>query len=98
MERGKLSRRRRPVITRSANPWRSNGLSGLNGTAREPASSFLPKYSPDLNPIEQVFAKVKTLLRNARAKLRSHLRRCGKILAQYPPAECATYLKNAGYA
>jgi transposase len=60
---------------------------------------FLPKYSPDLNPIEQVFAKFKTLLRKAGARSYEAISdACGKILAQYPPAECAAYLKNAGYA
>ena len=60
---------------------------------------FLPKYSPDLNPIEQVFAKFKTLLRKARARSYEAISdACGKILAQYPPAECAAYFKNAGYA
>ena len=60
---------------------------------------FLPKYSPDLNPIEQVFAKFKTLLRKAGARSYQAISdACGKILAQYPPAECAAYLKNAGYA
>jgi transposase len=60
---------------------------------------FLPKYSPDLNPIEQVFAKFKTLLRKAAARTYKAISdACGKILAQYPPAECAAYLKNAGYA
>jgi transposase len=60
---------------------------------------FLPKYSPDLNPIEQVFAKFKTLLRKAEARSYEAISdACGKILAQYPPAECAAYLKNAGYA
>jgi len=47
---------------------------------------FLPKYSPDLNPIEQVFAKFKTLLRKAQARTYgtvSHA--CGEILAQYSP-------------
>jgi hypothetical protein len=44
---------------------------------------FLPKYSPDLNLIEQVFAKFKTLLRGA--NLRSYPDPCSKILAQYPP-------------
>ena len=47
---------------------------------------FLPKYSPDLNPIEQVFAKFKTLLRKAGA--RSHeavSQACAQILTQYPP-------------
>ena len=59
---------------------------------------FLPKYSPDLNPIEQVFAKFKTLLRNAEARSYEAISDAsGKILAQYPPAECAAYIKNAGY-
>jgi transposase len=60
---------------------------------------FLPKYSPDLNPIEQVFAKFKTLLRKAQARTYetvSHA--CGEILAQYSPKECAAYIRNAGYA
>ena len=53
---------------------------------------FLPKYSPDLNPIEQVFAKFKTLLRKAEAPTYEAISdACGKILAQYPPAECAAY-------
>jgi hypothetical protein len=60
---------------------------------------FLKKYSPDLNPIEQVFAKFKTLLRKAEARSYEAISdACGKILAQYPPAECAAYIKNAGYA
>ena len=60
---------------------------------------FLPKYSPDLNPIEQVFAKFKTLLRKVGARSYEAISdACGKILAQYPPAECAACLKNAGYA
>jgi transposase len=59
---------------------------------------FLPKYSPDLNPIEQVFAKFKPLLRKAEARsYEAIFDACGKILAQHPPAECAAYLKNAGY-
>ena len=60
---------------------------------------FLPKYSPDLNPIEQVFAKFKTLLRKAGA--RSYEAVCqasAQILAQYRPEECAAYIRNAGYA
>ena len=66
---------------------------------------FLPKYSPDLNPIEQVFAKFKTLLRKLGARTYEAAHSdgcisdaCGKILAQYQPSECAAYLKNAGYA
>ncbi|MBV8104926.1 MAG: IS630 family transposase [Hyphomicrobiales bacterium] len=60
---------------------------------------FLPKYSPDLNPIEQVFAKFKTLLRKVGARTYEAISDASaEILAQYQPAECAAYLKNAGYA
>jgi transposase len=60
---------------------------------------FLPKYSPDLNPIEQVFAKFKTLLRKAGARSYEALSQaCAQILIQYPPEECAAYIRNAGYA
>ena len=59
---------------------------------------FLPKYSPDLNPSEQVCAKFKTLLRKAEARSYQAISDASaEILAQYPPAECAAYLKNAGY-
>jgi putative transposase len=60
---------------------------------------FLPKYSPDLNPIEQVFAKLKTLLRKAGARSYGAVSDAtAKILAKYAPEECAAYLRNAGYA
>ena len=60
---------------------------------------FLPKYSPDLNPIEQVFAKFKALLRKVGARTYEAISDASaEILAQYKPAECAAYLKNAGYA
>ena len=51
---------------------------------------FLPKYSSDLNPIEQVFAKFKTLLRKVGARSYEAISiACGEILAQYPPTEGA---------
>jgi transposase len=60
---------------------------------------FLPPYSPDLNPIEQVFAKLKTLLRKAAERtVEATWRRIGQLLNAFSPAECANYLKNAGYA
>jgi transposase len=60
---------------------------------------FLPPYSPDLNPIEQVFAKLKTLLRKAAERtVEATWRRIGTLLQQFTPQECANYLKNAGYA
>jgi transposase len=60
---------------------------------------FLPPYSPDLNPIEQVFAKLKTLLRKAAERtVEATWKRIGQLLDHFTPAECANYLSNAGYA
>ena len=60
---------------------------------------FLPAYSPDLNPIEQVFAKLKTLLRTAaRRTIEATSRQIGQLLDRFTPTECANYLANAGYA
>ena len=60
---------------------------------------FLPPYSPDLNPIEQVFAKLKTLLRKADERtVEATWQRIGTLLDAFTPAECANYLANAGYA
>jgi transposase len=60
---------------------------------------FLPPYSPDLNPIEQVFAKLKALLRKAQERTVEGLwRRIGELLRAFPPRECANYFRNAGYA
>jgi transposase len=60
---------------------------------------FLPKYSPDLNPIEQVFAKLKHLLRNAQARSwDAILETIGHLLDAFSPKECANYLRNSGYA
>jgi transposase len=60
---------------------------------------FLPPYSPDLNPIEQVFAKLKELFRKAGKRTAEASWKClGTLLDCFTPAECAAYLKNAGYA
>ena len=60
---------------------------------------FLPPYSPDLNPIEQVFAKLKLLLRKAAERsVEATWHRIGALLDAFPPHECANYLKNSGYA
>jgi transposase len=59
---------------------------------------LLPKYSPDLNPIEQVFAKLKHLVRKAAARTREAVcAAIGDLLGSYTPDECANYLRNAGY-
>jgi transposase len=60
---------------------------------------FLPPYSPDLNPIEQVFAKLKHLMRKAQERTVNALwRSIGSLLDAFSPDECARYLANAGYA
>lgn len=60
---------------------------------------FLPPYSPDLNPIEQVFAKLKTLLRKAaRRTVEDTWRQIGTLLPIFSSRECANYFRNAGYA
>jgi transposase len=61
--------------------------------------AFLPPYSPDLNPIEQVFAKLKTLLRKAGERtVEAVWKRIGSLLKCFHPVECAAYFRNAGYA
>lgn len=60
---------------------------------------FLPKYSPDLNPIEQVFAKLKHLLRKCAARtVEAICAAIGQLLHAFTPRECANYFTNAGYA
>lgn len=60
---------------------------------------YLPKYSPDLNPIEQMFAKLKHLLRKAAERtVEATWRKIGDLLHQFTPEECANYFTNAGYA
>ena len=60
---------------------------------------FLPRYSPDLNPIEQVFSKLKTLLRKADARsIEATWKQIGALLDRFTPEECTNYLVNAGYA
>jgi len=59
---------------------------------------YLPQYSPDLDPIELAFAKVKALLRKAAARsLRALEHRIGAIMPTFSPQECANYLRHAGY-
>jgi transposase len=59
---------------------------------------YLPPYSPDLNPIEQFFSKLKALLRKAAARSIDALwDAIGSLLADFSPRECAAYLSNAGY-
>lgn len=60
---------------------------------------YLPKYSPDLNPIEQAFSKLKALLRKAAERTVPALyRRIGKLVAKFSARECTNYFTHAGYA
>ncbi len=60
---------------------------------------FLPPYSPDLNPIEQVFSKLKHLMRRAAERDPiSTWKRAGQLLERFAPDECSRYLVNSGYA
>lgn len=60
---------------------------------------FLPPYSPDLNPIEQTFSKIKQAMRTAQERtVDAVIERTGKIIDTIQPNECTNYIKNAGYA
>src|SRR4051812_5737217 len=60
---------------------------------------FLPQYSPDLNPIEMAFAKIKALLRKAATRTFEALwAALGDICALFSPDECWNFFKEAGYA
>jgi transposase len=60
---------------------------------------FLPPYSPDLNPIEQAFAKIKHWMRAAQKRtLEDTWRHIGSLVDSIDPHECSNYFANAGYA
>ena len=66
--------------------------------ARKATLLYLPPYSPDLNPIEQLFAKLKALLRRAAKRtVESLWNEIGSLLGGFSPAECKNYFANAGY-
>src|SRR5215831_723531 len=68
-------------------------------TAQGAQLIYLPPYSPDLNPIEQAFAKFKAALRQAAERTREGLwQAIGRTLDRYQPQECRNFFKNAGYA
>jgi transposase len=78
----------------------SHKVSGVRQAieARGASLLYLPPYSPDLNPIEQSFAKLKALIRKAAARTREALwNSIGDLTTRFTPDECATYFANAGY-
>lgn len=75
-------------------------VAGVEAAIRAAGASllYLPSYSPDLNPIEQFFAKLKALLRKAATRTKDALwTTIGTLLEQFTPDECANYFKNSGY-
>ena len=75
-------------------------VAGVEEAVRAVGASilYLPAYSPDLNPIEQLFAKLKALLRKAAARAQNALwDTIGALLDAFTPAECQNYLANSGY-
>jgi transposase len=74
--------------------------SAVRAAIRAAGAQFflLPPYSPDMNPIEMAFAKLKTLLRKEpQRSVEALWRRIGQLLDQFTPSECANYLQAAGY-
>jgi transposase len=66
--------------------------------ARGASLMFLPAYSPDLNPIENAFAKLKQLLRSAAPRTRATLSTTiGHSIGRFSATECRNYFANAGY-
>ena len=59
---------------------------------------YLPAYSPDLNPIEQAFSKLKAALRKGAARTVTRLLKLiGRLAKTWAPEECANYFQHAGY-
>lgn len=74
--------------------WKGGGHSRGGGTTALPAP-----YSPDLNPNEQVFAKLKHLLRRSQERTTQDIWQCiGTLLGTFTAQECNNYLVNSGYA
>ena len=79
---------------------KAHKVAGVEAAIRAVGASllYLPPYSPDLNPIEQVFAKFEALLRKVAARTKEVLwSTIGQLLEQFSPDECANYLANCGY-
>ena len=90
----------RPGDTVVADNLGSHKVAGVREAveARGAALLYLPPYSPDLNPIELAFSKLKRLLRTAAARTVDALSDAiGAALAHFSPTECANYLRRCGY-
>jgi transposase len=80
---------------------RSHKVAGIEQAIRAAGAQllYLPPYSPDYNPIEQVFSKLKTLLREAAARTVDDLwPAIGALIGQFAPNECLQYIRHSGYS
>jgi transposase len=78
----------------------SHKVAGVRGAIEAAGASvrLLPSYSPDLNPIERAFAKLKALLRTRAVRTIDALwRTLGSVVRCFTATECANYFRNAGY-
>jgi transposase len=79
---------------------RSHKVAGLREAIEAAGASllFIPPYSPDLNPIEQAFAKLKALLRaKAIRTVEALWKALGSLVDCFSPEECANFLRHDGY-
>jgi transposase len=79
----------------------SHKVSGVREAveARGASLLYLPPYSPDLNPIELAFSKLKRLLRDAAERsVEALCQTIGRLLDRFTPAECANYMRHCGFA
>jgi transposase len=85
------------VIMDNLNSHKVNGVRE-SIAARGAMLVYLPPYSPDFNPIEMVFAKLKWLLRSEAARTVERLwSLCGTLLDRFSAGECANYIRHCGY-
>lgn len=76
-------------------------VSGVRDTIESVGAQlvYLPPYSPDFNPIELAFAKLKGLLRSAAERTINNLeQRIDKLLDRFRPKECNAYFRHCGYS
>ena len=85
------------VILDNLSSHKTAGVRAALGRCRV-AYLYLPPYSPDLNPIEPAFSKLKRLVRRAGERTVEGLwAALGRLIDQFTPAECRNYLRHAGY-
>ena len=90
-----------PATSSSWTTWARTGAAPSDAPSGRSAPScfFLPKYSPDLNPIEMLFSKLKHSLRNAAKRTHDAVYQAiVELLPTVHPIECANYFAKAGYA